>query len=53
MRHRVLDTFGDVLFSTKASSPYDVAVVRSRESISDVVIPQMAHEFNTGLLVYH
>ncbi|XP_051935975.1 peroxisomal leader peptide-processing protease isoform X1 [Hippocampus zosterae] len=47
-RARVLDTFGDVLFSTKASSPYDVAVVRSRESIFDVVIPQMAHEFNTG-----
>ncbi|XP_061693242.1 peroxisomal leader peptide-processing protease isoform X1 [Syngnathoides biaculeatus] len=45
---RVLDNVGDVLFSTKASSPYDVAVVQPRESIVDVVIPRMAHEFNTG-----
>ncbi|XP_037128412.1 peroxisomal leader peptide-processing protease isoform X1 [Syngnathus acus] len=45
---RVLDSVGDVLFSTKGSSPYDVAVVRSRDSIVDVVVPQMAHEFNTG-----
>ncbi|XP_057703748.1 peroxisomal leader peptide-processing protease [Corythoichthys intestinalis] len=47
-RDRVLDIVGDVLFSTKASSPYDVAVVRSRESIFDVVIPRMAHKFNIG-----
>ncbi|XP_077438884.1 peroxisomal leader peptide-processing protease isoform X2 [Vanacampus margaritifer] len=45
---RVMDTVGDVLFSTEASSPYDIAVVRSRELIVDVVVPQMAHEFNTG-----
>ncbi|XP_061645366.1 peroxisomal leader peptide-processing protease isoform X1 [Phyllopteryx taeniolatus] len=47
-KDRVLDSVGNVLFSTKASSPYDVAVVRPRESILDVVVPRMAHEFNTG-----
>ncbi|XP_037128413.1 peroxisomal leader peptide-processing protease isoform X2 [Syngnathus acus] len=50
---RVLDSVGDVLFSTKGSSPYDVAVVRSRDSIVDVVVPQMAHEFNTAISHQH
>ncbi|XP_077352434.1 peroxisomal leader peptide-processing protease [Festucalex cinctus] len=45
---RVPDSVGDVLFSTQASSPYDIAVVRSRKSIVDVVVPHMAHKFNTG-----
>ncbi|XP_077468825.1 peroxisomal leader peptide-processing protease [Stigmatopora argus] len=45
---RVLDGVGDVLFSTKAQSPYDVAVVRSRESILDDGGPRMAHAFRIG-----
>ncbi|XP_077585984.1 peroxisomal leader peptide-processing protease [Stigmatopora nigra] len=46
---RVFDGFGDVLFSTKVQSPYDVAVVRSRESILDGGgCPRMAHAFQIG-----
>lgn len=48
--HRVPHIVGDVLFSTKASSPYDLALVQLRESIPEAVVPQMAQSFNPGLI---
>lgn len=45
---RVHDTVGDVLFSTKASSPYDLALVQLRDSTTEAVVPQMAHSFKPG-----
>lgn len=48
--HRVPYITGDVLFSTKESSPYDLALVRLRESIPEAVVPQMAQSFNPGLI---
>ncbi|XP_034538321.1 peroxisomal leader peptide-processing protease [Notolabrus celidotus] len=47
-KDRVHDMVGDVLFSTKASSPYDLALVQMRDSIMKAVIPQMAQSFNPG-----
>ncbi|XP_026211218.1 peroxisomal leader peptide-processing protease isoform X2 [Anabas testudineus] len=47
-RDRVHDTVGDVLFSTKASSPYDLAVVQLRNSVPDAVAPQIAQSFHAG-----
>lgn len=43
---------GDVLFSTKASSPYDLALVQMRETVTEAVIPQMAQRFNPGLISF-
>lgn len=40
----------DVLFSTNESSPYDLAVVRLRESIAGALVPQMAKSFHPGLV---
>lgn len=48
--YRVHDTVGDVLFSTKASSPYDLAVVQLRNSVPDAVAPQIAQSFHAGLI---
>lgn len=50
--HRVPDIVGDVLFSTKASSPYDLALVQLRDSVTEAVIPQMARSFNPGLISF-
>ncbi|TDH01345.1 hypothetical protein EPR50_G00179070 [Perca flavescens] len=47
-RDRVHDAVGDVLFSTKASSPYDLALVQLKESVTDAVVPQMAQSYNPG-----
>ncbi|KAG7512858.1 peroxisomal leader peptide-processing protease [Solea senegalensis] len=47
-RNRVFDSVGDVLFSTKASSPYDLALVRLRSSVLEAVVPRMAQSFNPG-----
>lgn len=47
-RDRVHDIVGDVLFSTKASSPYDLALVQLRDSTTEVVAPQMAGSFIPG-----
>uniref|UniRef100_A0A3Q3WM61 Peroxisomal leader peptide-processing protease n=1 Tax=Mola mola TaxID=94237 RepID=A0A3Q3WM61_MOLML len=44
----LLNIVGDVLFSTKASSPYDLALVQMRETVTEAVIPQMAQRFNPG-----
>lgn len=48
--YRILHIIGDVLFSTKPSSPYDLALVQMRDSVVDAVIPQMAKRINQGLL---
>lgn len=42
----------DVLFSTNESSPYDLAVVRLRESIEGALVPQMATSFHPGLVTF-
>ncbi|XP_010743665.3 peroxisomal leader peptide-processing protease [Larimichthys crocea] len=47
-RDRVRDIVGDVLFSTKASSPYDLALVQLRDSTIEAVVPRMAQSFNPG-----
>ncbi|XP_040905875.1 peroxisomal leader peptide-processing protease [Toxotes jaculatrix] len=47
-RDRVHDTVGSVLFSTKASSPYDLALVQLRDSVPEAVVPQMAQNFSPG-----
>ncbi|XP_018552327.1 peroxisomal leader peptide-processing protease [Lates calcarifer] len=47
-RDRVLDAVGSVMFSTKASSPYDLALVQLRNSVPETVVPQMAQSFNPG-----
>lgn len=48
--HRVQDFVGDVMFSTKLSSPYDFAVVRLRGSVAEAVVPRMAQSFVPGLI---
>lgn len=40
-----------MLFSTKVSSPYDVALVQLRDSAPKVVVPQLAQSFNPGLIL--
>ncbi|XP_076016366.1 peroxisomal leader peptide-processing protease [Genypterus blacodes] len=45
---RFHDVVGDVLFSTKRSSPYDLALVRLRDSAPEVRVPQMAQSFHPG-----
>lgn len=42
------DVRGDVLFSTQESSPFDLAVVKLRDSVDEVVVPSMARWFHTG-----
>lgn len=42
---------GDVLYSTKASSPYDLAVVQLRDSHPEAVVPRMAQSFHAGLIL--
>uniref|UniRef100_A0A1A8Q0D2 Peroxisomal leader peptide-processing protease n=1 Tax=Nothobranchius rachovii TaxID=451742 RepID=A0A1A8Q0D2_9TELE len=47
-RRRVCETAGDVLFSTKPSSPYDLAFVQLKVPFPDAVIPQMSQSFTPG-----
>ncbi|XP_053188887.1 peroxisomal leader peptide-processing protease [Scomber japonicus] len=47
-RERVHDVVGDVLFFTKVSSPYDLAVVQLRDSTPEFVVPHLAQSFNPG-----
>ncbi|KAM9726659.1 peroxisomal leader peptide-processing protease [Menidia menidia] len=47
-RDRVHDVVGDVLFSTKETSPYDLALVEARGPVPDVVVPQLSQTFNPG-----
>ncbi|XP_034465135.1 peroxisomal leader peptide-processing protease [Hippoglossus hippoglossus] len=47
-RGRVRNVVGGVLFSTKASSPYDLALVELRDSVPETAVPQMAQSFNPG-----
>ncbi|XP_030628695.1 peroxisomal leader peptide-processing protease [Chanos chanos] len=39
---------GQVLYSTKESSPYDIALVQFQEPLSDVTIPEFATFFSPG-----
>ncbi|MEQ2190703.1 hypothetical protein XENOCAPTIV_006576 [Xenoophorus captivus] len=45
---RVRDVVGDVLFSTKTSSPYDLALIELRVSVPEAVIPRMSQNFDLG-----
>nr|XP_019943426.1 PREDICTED: peroxisomal leader peptide-processing protease [Paralichthys olivaceus] len=47
-RDRVRNVVGVVLFSTKASSPYDLALVELGDSVPETTVPQMAQSFNPG-----
>ncbi|XP_022619449.1 peroxisomal leader peptide-processing protease [Seriola dumerili] len=47
-RDRVHNFVGGVLFSTEASSPYDLALVQLRGSVPEAVVPQIAQSFNPG-----
>ncbi|XP_041644889.1 peroxisomal leader peptide-processing protease isoform X2 [Cheilinus undulatus] len=49
-KDRVHDVIGDVLFSTKASSPYDLALVQMRDSVKKTLAPHMAQSFNPGIV---
>lgn len=49
---RLPNVVGDVLFSTKTSSPYDLALVQLRDSVKEAVIPQMSQTFNPGLMPF-
>ncbi|CAL1577348.1 unnamed protein product [Knipowitschia caucasica] len=42
------DVPGDVLFSTQEASPYDLAVVRLRDSVGEARVPHMSSRFDTG-----
>lgn len=48
---RVRDVVGDVLFTTKASSPYDLALIELRVPIPEAVIPRMSQSFDLGKAV--
>lgn len=50
--HRVAGIVGDVLFSTKESSPYDLAVVQLRDSLLEASVPQMAQSFHPGFVTF-
>ncbi|XP_072247002.1 peroxisomal leader peptide-processing protease [Leuresthes tenuis] len=45
---RVHVIVGDVLFSTKASSSYDLALVELRVPVPEVVVPRMSQSFSPG-----
>ncbi|XP_040035468.2 peroxisomal leader peptide-processing protease [Gasterosteus aculeatus] len=45
---RVQDVTGDVLFATKASSSYDLALVKLRDSVAEAVVPCMTQSYNPG-----
>ncbi|XP_039995972.1 peroxisomal leader peptide-processing protease [Xiphias gladius] len=47
-RDRVHDIVGGVLFSTKVSSPYDLALVQLKETVPEALVPRMAQSFNSG-----
>ncbi|XP_061914014.1 peroxisomal leader peptide-processing protease [Entelurus aequoreus] len=47
-RDRVLDRVGDVIFSTKTSSPYDVAVVQLTQPFPDFRVPRTSQKFHPG-----
>ncbi|XP_046885156.1 peroxisomal leader peptide-processing protease [Hypomesus transpacificus] len=45
---RYNDVMGDVLYSTKDSSPYDVAIVQLRDPTPEAVMPHLATSFQLG-----
>lgn len=45
---RFTDVVGDVLFSSQESSPFDLSVVKLRETVSEAVVPKMTESFSTG-----
>lgn len=42
---------GDVLFSTKPSSPYDLALIELRVPVPEAVIPRMSKGFHPGMIL--
>ncbi|XP_064174390.1 peroxisomal leader peptide-processing protease [Anguilla rostrata] len=51
-KSRFLAVMGEVLYSTKVTSPYDVAVVLLKEQLPDVEVPTLASTFTPGEDVY-
>ncbi|XP_072293211.1 peroxisomal leader peptide-processing protease [Eucyclogobius newberryi] len=47
-KDRFSDVVGDVLFSTREDSPYDLAVVKLRDGVGQAVLPQMSQRFCAG-----
>lgn len=47
-KDRILNYSADVIFSTKPSSPYDLALVELREALPEAVIPRMSNSFTPG-----
>lgn len=47
-KDRVRNIIGDVLFSTKVSSPYDLALVQLRDPVPEAVVPRMSQIFTPG-----
>ncbi|KAM9364052.1 peroxisomal leader peptide-processing protease [Pholidichthys leucotaenia] len=47
-RGRVCEVVGEVLFSTKETSPYDLALVKLKDPVPEAVIPQMSYHFFPG-----
>ncbi|KAL6101927.1 tysnd1 [Pungitius sinensis] len=45
---RVQDVTGDVLFATNATSSYDLALVKLRDSVTEAVVPCMTQSYNPG-----
>ncbi|KAL4641021.1 peroxisomal leader peptide-processing protease isoform X1 [Arapaima gigas] len=49
---RILAVKGDVLYATKVSSPFDVAVVKLKKHLPDIFVSSLASSFKTGEDVY-
>ncbi|XP_018593562.2 peroxisomal leader peptide-processing protease isoform X1 [Scleropages formosus] len=52
MPERLLARKGDVLYATKFSSPFDVAIVRLKEHLPDIFVPTWASSYKPGEDVY-
>nr|XP_015201831.1 PREDICTED: peroxisomal leader peptide-processing protease [Lepisosteus oculatus] len=51
-KERLLTAVGNVVYSTKDSSPYDVAVVLLAEPLPSTTVPAVARDFRAGEDVY-
>nr|XP_023696871.1 peroxisomal leader peptide-processing protease isoform X2 [Paramormyrops kingsleyae] len=45
---RLLSVMGDVLFATKVTAPFDVAIVWLQEPLPDIIVPKLASSFKPG-----
>lgn len=41
---------GDVLFASKVTAPFDVAIVWLQEPLLDIIVPKLASSFKPGRL---